>query len=227
MHIDNTNLKFKYIKQFIDEFKYTADIDYQIFDISLKKAIERDILRDATVGEAVIKKLYDDYRILMDTFDFQPVSKVRKKPVVVPDFKSDLQDAVIFDIDGTLTIMADRSPYDWDKVYKDDLNVIVAEQVEYHRSKGRKIIIVTGRDGAAKKQTEEWLALYGIEYDELFIKGVNDQRKDTIIKKEIYDNHIKGKYNVICIYDDRLAVLNTWYELGIFTFNVNQGNHSF
>ena len=45
--IDNTNLKQKYINDFIETFKYDADIDYRVFDISIDKAIERDNNREA------------------------------------------------------------------------------------------------------------------------------------------------------------------------------------
>lgn len=225
--IDNTNIKEKYIREFIEEFKYSADIDYQVFDISLDKAIERDKNRDAKVGEEVIKRMFKDYKILMDSFNFQPVKKIKHRPRLIPDFTNPLPQCVIFDIDGTLALMGDRSAYDWMKVYKDDLNDIVAEQLDFHRSKGRKIIIVSGRDGVCKKLTEDWLDMYDMKYDEFFMRPENDNRKDTIIKKEIYNNHIKGKYNVICAIDDRLQVLEFYYEEKIFTFNVNQGNKIF
>lgn len=225
--VDNTNLKIKYINQFIDEFKYEADIDYRVFDISLDKAIERDNLRDKKVGEGVIKKMYNDYKILLDSFGFQPVKMVSERPSVRPNYNSDLPNAVIFDIDGTLALMGDRGAFDWLRVYKDDINNIVAEQVDFHKSKGRKIIILSGRDGICRKLTEEWMELYGIEYDLFFMRPEGDYRKDTVIKREIYRNEIEGKYNVLAVYDDRLQVLDMWYDEGIFTFNVNQGNIEF
>lgn len=222
--VDATNVKLKYINQFINEFKYSADIDYQVFDISLEKAIERDKNRDAKVGESVIKRMYSDYKILMDSFDFQPVNKITQRPIIKPDFNSQLPDCVIVDVDGTLAHMGNRSPFDWNKVDRDSLNEIVAEQVEFHHSKGRKIIILSGRDGSCKGLTEEWLQFHDVKYDEIYLRPENDYRKDSIIKKEIYENHIKGKYNVICAIDDRLQVLDIYYKLGIFTMNVNQGN---
>lgn len=224
--IDNTNLRVKYINDFIETFKYSADIDFRIFDISLDKAIERDNNRDSKVGEEVIKKMYNNYKILLDSFDFQPVKMV-DRPHLIPNYKSELPDAVIFDIDGTLALMGNRSAYDWMKVYKDDLNNIVAEHIEFHRSKGRKILIVSGRDGVCRKLTEDWLEMYGIQYDEFHMRPENDFRKDTVIKKEIYQNNIKHKYNVLCVYDDRLQVLDMWNKENIFTFNVNQGNIEF
>ena len=123
--------------------------------------------------------------------------------------------------------MGDRSVFDWMKVYKDEKNEIVAEHVDFHRSKGRKIILVSGRDESCRKLTQEWLEMYGIHYDYLYMRPENDYRKDTIIKREIYQNKIEGIYNVLAVYDDRLQVLDMWYDQNIFTFNVNQGNHEF
>jgi len=144
--IDNTNLKQKYIDGFIEQFKYQANIDFRVFDISLAKAIERDAARDKKVGAGPIKKMYESYKILIDSFDFQPVNKIKSRPVIKPTFESDLPDAVVFDIDGTLAHIGNRSVFDWMKVYVDDVNPIVSEQMAFHRSKGRKIIIMTGRN---------------------------------------------------------------------------------
>lgn len=226
--VDNTNLKEKYIRYIIEKFKYIADIDYQVFDISLDKAIERDKARtEKTVGAPALTKMYKEYKILMDSFDFQPVTRIKSKPHLVPDFKSTKQDAVIFDIDGTLALMGRRSPYDWAQVYKDDVNQIVLEQLQFHKSKGRTILIVTGRDEVCRELTEEWLELYDIEFDYLYMRPKDDYRKDSVIKKEIYNNCLKYDYNVLCVYDDRLSVVRTWNELGLYVFTVNQGLEDF
>jgi predicted kinase len=224
--VDATNLKVGYIKSFVEKFKYSADIDYRVFDISIEKALERDAKREATVGEAVIKKMYKDFKILMDSFDFQPVTKTDRKHLT-PNFESKLEDAVIFDIDGTLALMGKRGPFDWDDVYKDSINEIVSEQLAFHKSKGRKVLVVTGRDGVCRKITEDWLDLHELDYDEMFMRPKDDYRKDTAIKKEIYINEIKDKYNVLAVYDDRLSVCKAWNDLGLYVFTVNQGLHEF
>jgi predicted kinase len=220
--VDATNLKVGYIKSFVEKFKYSADIDYRVFDISIEKALERDAKREATVGEAVIKKMYKDFKILMDSFDFQPVTKTDRKHLT-PNFESKLEDAVIFDIDGTLALMGKRGPFDWDDVYKDSINEIVSEQLAFHKSKGRKVLVVTGRDSVCRKVTEDWLDLHELDYDEMFMRPKDDYRKDTAIKKEIYVNEIKDKYNVLAVYDDRLSVCKAWNDLGLYVFTVNQG----
>lgn len=224
--VDATNLKVGYIKSFVEKFKYSADIDYRVFDISIEKALERDAKREATVGEAVIKKMYKDFKILMDSFDFQPVTKTDRKHLT-PNFESKLEDAVIFDIDGTLALMGKRGPFDWDDVYKDSINEIVSEQLAFHKSKGRKVLVVTGRDSVCRKVTEDWLDLHELDYDEMFMRPKDDYRKDTAIKKEIYVNEIKDKYNVLAVYDDRLSVCKAWNDLGLYVFTVNQGLHEF
>lgn len=225
--IDNTNLKRKYIEAFVEELKYSATINFQVFDISIEKAIERDKNRQYSVGEAVIKKMYEDYKMLVGSFDFNPVKQVMNRPQIVPNFNSQLPDCVIFDIDGTLALIGNRSPYDSKKAYVDDPNLIVTEQIKFHKSNDRKIIIMSGRELDAKDITEEWLAFHGIKYDELYMRDTNDNRKDKLVKKELYENHIKDKYNVLAWYDDRLQIIDLIYELGIFCFNVNQGNRQF
>ncbi len=224
--VDNTNLKQKYITDIAETFKYQADIDYRVFDISLEKAIERDNAREAKVGEGVIRSMHQSYKSLLDSFNFQPIKKVAR-PVPSYEFDLKLPNAVIFDIDGTLAHMQNRGPFDLDKVDRDAVNTIVAEQVNFHRSAGRKILIVSGRESYSKALTIEWLDFYGIKFDEIFMRPDGDYRKDTIIKREIYKNSIEGKYNVLCVYDDRLQVLDMWYSEGVFTFNVNQGNIEF
>ena len=83
---------------------------------------------------------------------------------------------------------------------------------------------MSGRDEMCKDMTEEWLKFYCVEYDMIFMRPKDDVRRDSIVKKELYEKNIKGKYNLLAVFDDRLQVLNAWFELGVFTFSVNQGN---
>jgi predicted kinase len=223
--VDNTNLRAKYINAIVKRFKYSADIEFRIFDISLSKAMERNKMRSNVVNDADMERMYGEYKILIDSFVFQPIKKIARRPNITPVFETSLPNAVIFDVDQTIALVTNRGPFDWDKVHRDDLNPIVSEHIEFHRSLDRKIIIVSGRDGAALKGTADWLDLYGLHYDELLMRPEEDYRKDHVVKREIYEQHIKGKYNVLCVYDDRLQVLEMWNKLGIFTFNVNQGQN--
>jgi predicted kinase len=225
--IDKTHLKLSYINQMIELCKPYADIDFRVFNTPIETCIERDLARENTVGEKVIRKMYSSFNSLMHEFNFQPVKKLRTRPTVIPNFNSDKTDAVIFDVDGTLAIMGKRSPYEWNKVDIDEPNRIVIEQIDFHRSKGRKIILLSGRDGSCRELSETWFDFYGIKYDEFHIRTAGDNRKDSIIKKEIYTKELKDKYNILCVYDDRLQVVKEWFKLGVFCFNVNQGIQEF
>lgn len=221
--LDNTHVKETYINEAIKLVEHYADVEYLTFDVPLNTCIERDKLREKSVGEEVIKKMHKDYEYLKNNFHWNPVKKKKNRPVLTPNFISKLPDAVIFDIDGTLAIMGNRSPYEWHKVDVDLVNTIVAEQVSFHKSKGRKVILLSGRDSSCREMTEDWLVKQGIKYDEFYMRKENDMRKDNLIKKELYEKNIKGRLNVLCVYDDRLQVVTEWYKLGIFCFNVNQG----
>lgn len=228
--VDATNLKIRYIRAFIDTFKYDADIEFMVFDIPLEKCIERDKNRERPVGEHVIRKMYKDYKNLVDSFPLDRVSKLptwKKRFVPIEKKNNQLEDCVIFDIDGTLAIMNNRGPYDWDIVDRDDVNLVVHEQIALHKSLGRKIIIFTGRDEESREKTESWLKFYDIEYDFLYMRQDGDSRKDNAVKKELFETYVENKYHPVCCYDDRLQVVQMWYELGLFCFNVNQGMHEF
>lgn len=224
--IDNTNLKVKYINQFIEKFKYSADIDYRVFDISLDKAIERDKNRKMKVGEDVITRMYKNYKILIDSFDFQPITKKRfpELNLINENIKNQ---AIIVDLDGTLSILSKRDPYDFGKVMNDKCNWLIKEQIDFHKKNNRSIIICSGRSDVCKEETEMWLEHYKINYDLLLMRKDGDYRKDNIVKQEIYNSQIINRFNVICVYDDRPSVVDFWRSIGLFVFDVNHGLKNF
>lgn len=59
--IDNTNLKQKYLKEFK---KYGVPIRYQLIDVDLETAIERDSLRIRNVGRSIIEKQHQSLEVL-------------------------------------------------------------------------------------------------------------------------------------------------------------------
>lgn len=225
--VDNTNLKLSVINEIVALVNPYADVTYRVFDVPYKTLLERNSLRERKVGKDVIDKMWKNWMILKDSFNFQPVKRNRKPNHIKPDFSSPLEPCVIFDVDGTLALMGNREPFDWSKVDRDSLNQIVAEQVKFHKSLGRKIIILSGRDESCRQMTTDWFNFYDIEYDLFFMRPKNNFEKDTVIKRRIYETEIKGKYNVLAWYDDRKQVTDLIYDLGLFCFNVNQGGKIF
>jgi predicted kinase len=223
--LDNTHCKLSYINQAIEKLNDLADIDYRYFDVPLATCTERDKARERSVGEEVIKRMHKDLVVTLDVFDFQPKKKAERKRL---DYSKawdvSLRDAVIFDVDGTLAHMdGKRGPFDWHRVDVDRVDPVVARQFKMHKKAGDLVLVVSGRDESCRELTEEWLEFYELEHDGLFMRPTGDFRKDSLIKAEIYENKLKGNYNIIAIYDDRNQVVDTWRNLGLKVFQVEPG----
>ena len=80
------------------------------------------------------------------------------------------------------------------------------------------IVLLSGRDESCRKETEEWLTKNGICYQELHMRPEGDFRKDTVIKREMFDKYIAGKYYVKAVFDDRPCVVRMWRSMGFTTF---------
>jgi len=53
----------------------------------------------------------------------------------------------------------------------------------------------------------------------------DDMRKDAIIKRELFDNFIEGKYQIEFVLDDRNQVVDLWRnELKLSCFQVYYGD---
>lgn len=136
-------------------------------------------------------------------------------------------DAFIFDLDGTLAEHVERGPFDEHKVLTDAVIEPVA-RVLHSLKRDYQIIFVSGRTDGCKEDTVKWIgSKLGIHDPVIFMRKKGDQRKDSIIKKEIYETHIYPDYNIIGVFDDRLQVCRMLYDEGIFCFNVNQGLKEF
>ena len=139
----------------------------------------------------------------------------------------EIRECVIFDLDGTFAFLGDRSPYDASRAEGDEVNEAVL--FVYEAIRGGKpetaIIIVSGRDDRWRPETERWLARHGVTYDALHMRRKGDRRKDTVVKREIYERHIVGKYTVRVVFDDRDQVVRLWRDdLSLPCFQVAWGD---
>lgn len=222
-------------------------------NIDVKTCIERDSKRTgfAHVGEKVINDMargagLDKARKLGDK-----VSYYEPRPdsfeVVVQD--ESLPKAIMCDLDGTLALMGDRSPYDaTDCDLKDKPNWGVIACVLAMHAQGVKIMFMSGRDVKYRPETVRFIEKYcrveanyvfskenddrpkdlPIPY-ELHMRGeltpeATDQRKDSIIKKELFDAFVAKKYNILFVLDDRNQVVDFWRSIGLGCFQVAPGN---
>lgn len=223
--IDNTHVKQSYINETVAALTDLADISFNVFNTPLEVCLERDIIREKSVGEEVIRRMHKDLQVLLKNFDPTPIP--RKMRICLDYSKAwneELPLAIISDIDGTLAHMnGKRGPFDWSKVGVDDVDLPMKIVLDAHYNDMSQIIIVSGRDGSCRQETEQWLDDNFIRYDELYMRPAGDFRKDSLIKKEIFENEIQGKYNVIMVYDDRDQVVDLWRSLGLKCAQVEKG----
>ncbi len=142
-----------------------------------------------------------------------------------PVWDSNLPDAIICDIDGTLAHnVSGRSPYDWKRVGEDALDHIIQNILSIYCDANYEIILLSGRDEVCRPETEEWLKKHIIGYDFLYMRPKGNNEKDSIIKERIYREHIEGKYNVLFVLDDRKQVVDMWRSLGLKCLQVQPGD---
>jgi predicted kinase len=194
------------------------------FNTPIAQCIENDLKRPVDggrVGANVIMKM-DSRRQANENKDASFTH-----PAQYCGYDEDLSDAIICDIDGTLAHMRNRGPYDWKKVGNDKVDEAVCEVLlDAFRSSGgcTQIILLSGRDGSCREETEKWLEENGVIYDTLYMRSAGDQRRDSIVKAELFDEHIRGKSNVIYVLDDRDQVVRMWRNMGLKVFQVEYGD---
>lgn len=137
--------------------------------------------------------------------------------------------AIICDIDGTLALRGegklDRGPFDWDRVDEDLPNMPVVYLVQMCHKEGHRILLVSGRHEVCREKTKDWCRYFGIPFGELFMRAHGDTRKDSIMKRELFEKHIQDKYRIEFVLDDRNQVVAMWRdELGLPCFQVAKGD---
>jgi hypothetical protein len=133
-----------------------------------------------------------------------------------------LPSAIICDLDGTLALLNGRSPYDASTCENDILNEPVAEVLRSFDK--TTIIFMSGRFDTHRAETERWLVHHGFHFQLLYMRKAGDMRKDSTMKRELFDEHVRGKYFVRFVLDDRDSVVELWRSLGLTCFQVAEGN---
>ncbi len=197
-----------------------VQVEIKFFDVPPEECIERDLKRPNSVGAKVIWNMYNEY-LKPETEKIEPMKQ-----------DDSLPHAVIIDLDGTLCIHQNRSPFEYDKCDTDLVNKPVRRilsSIMYEWNIGgikTNIIFLSGREDSCMQKTHEWLNKNIPELNNfyLYMRKTGDNRKDCIIKKEIFDAEIKNKYYIDFILDDRNQVVNMWRKMGLTCLQVADGN---
>lgn len=217
-HIDHiANMKALVFPKYRDQYEFEIK-DFR--DVPVEVCIERCATRPQ--GKNFWKKV-----IMNQKNTFMPPRKLWMDKNY---YHGNLPKAVIFDLDGTLALMFGRSPFDDARSHEDLPNMPVVDIAKMYASREDiTLICLSGRDdGRARTATENWLLAQGIDYDHLYMRAAGDQRKDSIIKKELFDEHIRGKYLVYLVVDDRPQVCRElWAEEGLPLMQFGNPYHDF
>lgn len=227
--VDDTNFESKHAKRFAElAHEYVAQVERLDFtDVPLKTCLERNKNRERVIAgrdvpEEVIQRMWRQY--------VKPKTKAEPQDPGLPP-------CIICDIDGTIATMNGRGPFDWDKVGTDMPRLEVIDSVTYLSAvyeespltEKRAVFFLSGRDESCREQTEEWLRRETpFRPPHLLMRPAGSMERDSVVKRRLYEDHIKGKYRVIGVFDDRKQVIRElWEPLGFTVFNVGRVDEEF
>jgi predicted kinase len=225
--VDDTNLRVKFVRD-LDRIAASVGAETRVvddfLDVAVDECVRRDLRRERSVGEHVIRGMHDRYLsggrrlpaiVRAETVVGKPYTPVPGKPP-----------AVIVDIDGTVALHDGvRSPYDTSLYHLDLPNLPVIEQVRMAAER-HYILFTSGRDADHWAATAEWLGRHVLADDmvwDLFMRPAGDTRNDAIVKLELFDEHIRDRFDVRWVYDDRDRVVAMWRSLGLAVMQVAPG----
>ena len=232
--VDETNLNEKNYNDICNLAKEIGNVKVveKYFPIDLKEAIERN--KNRVGNDRVPKEAIARFDSLIKK-EIQRYGKVLERTIEFPDNKitqdSNLPHAIICDIDGTLALnTSGRDIYNTNLVHLDSVNEPVKKIINlfnraYHGIKGNNVILLSGRNESCYGQTEKWIKDNDICCDALIMRKKDDPyRKDSLVKRDLFEEKIKGKYFVEFVLDDRDQMIHLWRSMGIPCLQVNYGD---
>lgn len=212
--------------------------DFQVIslrDVPIETCIAQDATRDSPVGEEAIRKMAKNAR-------FTPTEEyLNNWPKVEPLKPSfDLPECIIVDLDGTSALWKGvRDVYDTAKCGLDKVDEAVAEILVDYAScwenrkglwDGGHVFFLSGRDEEFRTETEEWLKRNCLVWDSMkwaLHMRPHDTKHlpDYVVKSQLFEDHIRDKYNVLFALDDRNQIVDLWRRTyGIRTLQADYGN---
>lgn len=141
--------------------------------------------------------------------------------------------AWLVDVDGTLALRraGGRGPYDFDRVSEDVPHDPVVRIVRALALLGDQFIVLSGRLESCRTDTTLWLFRHVFDAlpDGAFLRllmrpNSRPYDKDVDVKRDMYEGHVRGRYSVHGVLDDRAQCVALWRELGLTCLAVGDGD---
>ncbi|MGW4465236.1 phosphatase domain-containing protein [Micromonospora sp. NPDC004704] len=226
--VDDTNLRSRTVRDWAElgaRFGATLEV-HDFTDVPVDECVRRDADRpeDDRVGEEAIRRMHQRY-LAGRTLPLPVPYVTPGGPATVYRPTSGAPEIVLVDIDGTVALLGERSPYDMSRVGEDRPNPAVIAAVRAMHSAGYGVVFCSGRDDSCRATTEAWLDLHvAVPYLGLHMREYGDTRRDSVVKREIFEAEIHPRFQVVGVFDDRMQVVRMWRSLGLTVFQVAEGD---
>ena len=213
--IDNTNLsksKNERLERLLKNYGY-VEIDYVNFNLTdnINFYLENNQNRINTIP---MRAINDQYLLAAQSGYLELSSS----------------NIALVDIDGTVAIKCDRSPFEYNKADNDTPNQYVIDTINalYETKRIDYIQFLSGRESYSYELTRDWLIKHGFDMTKhrLLMRRTSDYRRDSIIKNEIYESCLKQN-NIKYLFDDRNQVVDMWWDNKLPVFHVGDYRNVF
>ena len=221
--VDNTSVRWEHVLEIADiGHMCDATVTVKNFTVDLDEAIRRVTARASMGGLAApTRVIREQHKMLTATLNYVLPRRPERYERTL-----DAPEAVIFDIDGTIT-RAHESPkpvFDggekekaWAAACVPDEDMI--RQMSTHQYVGDIVIIMTSRGEVIRNETTEWLKKHGAAYDLLLMRETGDRRPAAVVKTAMF-NSIRDSYRIIGAYEDNPAVVQRWRTMNVRCFDL-------
>lgn len=213
--IDNTNLsksKNERLERLLKNYGY-VEIDYVNFNLTdnINFYLENNQNRINTIP---MRTINDQYLLAAQSGYLELSSS----------------NIALVDIDGTVAIKCDRSPFEYNKADNDTPNQYVIDIINalYETKRIDYIQFLSGRESYSYELTRNWLIKHGFDMTKhrLLMRRTSDHRRDSVIKNEIYESCLKQN-NIKYLFDDRNQVIDMWWDNKLPVFHVGDYRNVF
>lgn len=221
--LDATNLNPTYLKKWLElpvEYTYKIKEFYVPYAEAMKRSKARKEAGCLYINRNTMTHFYKKY------YNSEFRDELTDKRVI-REPELNLPSVVICDLDATLALHQGREPFEWDLLKTDKIDPRLRLLLNHFMGL-YKVVFVTGRPESARLATMEWLGDPQNKLHDnwvLYMRKNNDFSHGDDYKEKVYREHIEGKYNVLCVFEDSNKCVSRWRELGLLTCQVENSDY--